>query len=73
MKTSKLLLETSEKARVEIDRPRAAWSIPAHVEPFATLLEGSKKEAASPLPLSDHFVHRLLLRLERDGIASRER
>ena len=73
MRTSKLLLENSDKVRVEIDQAHASWSIPPNVEPFATLIERSKRSSAAPLPLSDTLVHRLLLRLERDGIASRER
>jgi hypothetical protein len=72
MKSSKLLPEKENKARVQIERSGAAWSVIARVEPFATLLEASEKNSTVRLPFTDTFVHRLLLRMERDGLATRE-
>ena len=72
MKSSKLLPEKEDRARIQIERSGAAWSVAARVEPFATLLQRSKEHATVRLPFTDTFVHRLLLRMERDGLATRE-
>jgi len=72
VKTSRLLPGNTDKVRVEIDHAGVAWSVPAQVEPFATILRRSQRDSLVSLPLADSFVHRLLIRLEREGIANRE-
>jgi hypothetical protein len=71
MKTSEVSRENAERARVRIGDRGPQWSVPARVEPFATIL-GSRSEPRVVLPFADTFVHRLMLRMESDGVAIRQ-
>ena len=71
MRTTRIAPDASGRLRVEMEVTRSVWSVPPHVEPFASVACSRKQERVA-LPWSDTLVRRLLLRLERAGVASRE-